>query len=70
MNQIWRKIMLIVFIILIIIVILILGINFFVVLSTQRNIITEEDAKELENVDCIFFIMCWNNCHKTMIFIH
>lgn len=56
MNQIWRKIMLIVFIILIIIVILILGINFFVVLSTQRNIITEEDAKELENVDCILIL--------------
>ena len=48
--------MLIVFIILIIIVILILGINFFVVLSTQRNIITEEDAKELENVDCILIL--------------
>lgn len=43
-------------IILIIICVIILGINFIVVLSSKDNIISEERAKEIQDVDCILIL--------------
>ena len=43
-------------IILIIICVIILGINFIVVLSSKNNIISEERAKEIQDVDCILIL--------------
>lgn len=43
-------------IILTIICVIILGINFIVVLSSKDNIISEERAKEIQDVDCILIL--------------
>ena len=43
-------------IILTIICVIILGINFIVVLSSKNNIISEEQAKEIQDVDCILIL--------------
>lgn len=43
-------------IILLVILIALLGINFFVVAKTKNRILSEEQAKELENVDCILVL--------------
>ncbi len=51
-----KKIMLICIILIVTILILILSINFFVVFSTKNKIISEEEAKNLENVDCILIL--------------
>ena len=40
----------------IVIILLILGINIFVVFSTKNNIITEESAKDLKDIDCILIL--------------
>ena len=52
----WKKIMIILVVLVIIALILILGINFFVIFSSKENIISREDAKKLENVDCILIL--------------
>lgn len=51
-----RKIIKYMLIIVMIIIILILGINFGVVYSAHKNIISEEEASKLENVDCILIL--------------
>ena len=40
----------------IVIILLILGINIFVVFSTKNNLITEESAKDLKDIDCILIL--------------
>lgn len=42
--------------ILLIVVIALLGINFFVIAKTSKKILSEEQAKELEDVDCILIL--------------
>lgn len=51
-----RKVIKYMLIVISIIVILILGINFFVVYSSHQNILSEEEAAHLENVDCILIL--------------
>ena len=46
------------FMVVAIIILVILGINFFVVLSTRRDIVSEEKAVELGDVDCIIVLGC------------
>ena len=48
--------MIYVIIILIIILLIILGINLFVVFSTQARIISEDEIKREENIDCILIL--------------
>ena len=43
-------------VIVIIILVIVLSINFYVVLKTKKNIITKEEAKKIENVDCILVL--------------
>ena len=43
-------------ILLVVALIALLGINFFVVAKTKSKILTEEQAKELEDVDCILVL--------------
>lgn len=42
------------------IILIVLGINTFVIVSTRKNIITEDEAKKLEKVDCIVVLGCRN----------
>lgn len=51
-----KKILMFIIIFIIVIILLILGINFFVVFSTKNNIITEESAKDLKDIDCILIL--------------
>jgi len=51
-----KKIVIYVCIIIIVSLIIILGINFYVILSTKDKIISEEQAKEIKNVDCILIL--------------
>ena len=48
-----KKIIKYVIIILIIIMIIVLGINFYVKISTKKQIITNNDFSDLKNIDCI-----------------
>lgn len=48
-----KKMIKLIIIFLIIVGIFILGINFYVKISTKKQIIADEQCKELENVDCI-----------------
>lgn len=52
-----------------IIVIIILIINFYIKLTTKKQIINEEQAKKLENVDCILVLGAgiWNNKPSHML---
>ena len=43
-------------IIIIIIILVALGINLFVIASTKENIITEDEAKEIKDIDCILIL--------------
>ena len=51
-----KKILMFIIIFIIVIILLILGINIFVVFSTKNNIITEESAKDLKDIDCILIL--------------
>ena len=51
-----KKILMFIIIFIILIILLILGINIFVVFSTKNNIITEESAKDLKDIDCILIL--------------
>lgn len=52
----WKKVIIGIIITIIIITVLVLGINFFVVWSTQERILSEEETQKLENVDCILIL--------------
>ena len=43
-------------IIIIIIILIVLGINLFVIASTKENIITEDEAKQIKDIDCIIIL--------------
>lgn len=64
-----KKILMYIIIFIIVIILLILGINFFVVLSTRRNIISEESTKNLENIDGILVLGAgvWGNSPSPML---
>lgn len=51
-----KKVLMFIIIFIIVIILLILGINIFVVFSTKNNIITEESAKDLKDIDCILIL--------------
>ena len=46
------------FMVVAIVILVILGINLFVVLSTRRDIVSEEKAAEIGDVDCIIVLGC------------
>ncbi len=64
-----KKILMYIIIFIVVIILLILGINLFVVLSTRRNIISEESAKNLENIDGILVLGAgvWGNSPSPML---
>lgn len=39
-----------------VVVIIVMGINFFVILNSKNNIVTEKEAKKLKDVDCILVL--------------
>ena len=51
-----KRVVIVVLIIIAIIVVAVLGINFYVVLSTKNKIISEEQAKQIEGVECILIL--------------
>ncbi|MCI9177715.1 MAG: DUF218 domain-containing protein [Clostridia bacterium] len=69
MNLKWKRILWIGVIMIFIILVVILGINFFVVGSTKRKIISEEEAKNLQEVDCILVLGAgiWGNTPSPML---
>lgn len=56
MNKTMKRIMISMIVIILVILVALLGINFFVVEKTKSRIISEEQAKELEDVDCILVL--------------
>lgn len=56
MNKTVKKVIIAMIIIVLIILILLFGINFFVITQTKGRILTEEQSKELEDVDCILVL--------------
>lgn len=50
------KILKYILVLIIIIILIALGINLFVIASTKENIITEDEAKEIGNIDCIIIL--------------
>ena len=56
MNKIVKRIIISMIILLVVVLIALLGINFFIVAKTKSKILTEEQAKELEDVDCILVL--------------
>ena len=56
MNKTLKRIIIGMIVILLIVFIVLLGINFFVTATTSKKILTEEQARELENVDCILIL--------------
>jgi len=56
MNKIVKRIIIGVIVMIFIILIMLLGVNFFVVAKTKSKILSTEQAKELENVDCILIL--------------
>ncbi len=50
------KYILIIGIIILIIALLVFGLNWYVILKTKHNILSQTDAKNLENVDCILIL--------------
>lgn len=65
----WKKIMIVLVVLVILALIFILGINFFVIFSSKGNIISREDAQNLENVDCILILGAgiWGNSPSPML---
>ena len=51
-----KKVIIYVMISIIVIVGIIMGINYYVILSTKNRIITENQAKDLANIDCILIL--------------
>ena len=51
-----KKLVIVILVIIAIIAVAILGINFYVVFSTKNKIISEEQAKQIENADCILIL--------------
>lgn len=56
MNKTLKRVIISMIVILLIVFIVLLGINFFVTATTSKRILTEEQAKELEDVDCILIL--------------
>lgn len=56
MNTILEKILIIGAIMILIILIIVISINFFVIGSTKNRILTEEQVKDLQDVDCILIL--------------
>ena len=56
MNKTLKRVIISMIVILLIVFIVLLGINFFVTATTSKRILTEEQARELENVDCILIL--------------
>lgn len=56
MNKTLKRVIIGMIVILLIVFIVLLGINFFVTATTGKRILTEEQARELENVDCILIL--------------
>lgn len=51
-----KRVVIIVLVIIVIIALAILGINFYVELSIKNKIVSEEQASQIENVDCILIL--------------
>lgn len=56
MSKITKRIMIGIMIVLLLILIIALTINFIVIGQTKNRILTEEQAKELQDVDCILIL--------------
>lgn len=56
MNKTLKRIIIGMIVIILVTLVVLLGINFFVTATTSKKILTEEQAKELENVDCILIL--------------
>lgn len=56
MNKTLKRVIIGMRVILLIVFVALLGINFFVIAKTKNKILTEEQAKELEDVDCILIL--------------
>lgn len=56
MNKTLKRVIIGMIVILLIVFVALLGINFFVIAKTKNKILTEEQAKELEDVDCILIL--------------
>lgn len=56
MNKTLKRIIIGMIVIILVILVALLGINFFVIAKTKNKILTEEQAKELEDVDCILVL--------------
>ena len=56
MSKIVKRVIIGMIIVILVILIILLGINFFVIAKTKNKILTEEQAKELEDVDCILVL--------------
>ena len=51
-----KRVVIIVLVIIVILALVILGINFYVELSIKNKIVSEEQASQIENVDCILIL--------------
>ncbi len=69
MNKIVKRVVIIMLVVILTIVVIVLGINFFVIGKTKNKIISEEQAKELSNVDCILILGAgiWGNSPSPML---
>ena len=56
MSKIMKRIIIGMIIVVLVVLIILLGINFFVIAKTKNKILNEEQAKELEDVDCILVL--------------
>lgn len=56
MSKIMKRIIIGMIIVVLVVLIILLGINFFVIAKTKNKILNEEQAKELEDVDCILIL--------------
>ncbi len=56
MNKTLKRIIIGMIVIILVTLVVLLGINFFVTATTSKKILTEEQARELENVDCILIL--------------
>lgn len=69
MNKIVKRVIIIMVIIVFIILTVALGMNFFVINKTKNKIISEEQAKELSDVDCVLVLGAgiWGNSPSPML---
>lgn len=69
MNKTLKKILIIGVIMILILIIIMLGINFFVVCSTKKKIILEEETIDIDDVDCILVLGAgiWGNKPSPML---